>query len=56
MAAALQEEMGNALIERKNKALKEGEEAGTKLLGPMIIILIVAMGIVVAPALMSIKI
>ena len=56
MAVALQEEMDNALIERKNKALKEGEEAGTKLLGPMIIMLIVAMGIVVAPALMSIKI
>ena len=56
MAVALQEEMDNALIERKNKALKEGEEVGTKLLGPMIIMLIVAMGIVVAPALMSIKI
>ena len=56
MAVVLQEEMDNALIERKNKALKEGEEVGTKLLGPMIIMLIVAMGIVVAPALMSIKI
>lgn len=56
MTKALQDEMDNALVERKNKALKEGEEAGTKLLGPMIIMLIVAMGIVVAPALMSIKI
>lgn len=56
ISQALQAEMNNAFFERKNKALKEGEEAGTKLLGPMVLMLIIAMAIVVAPALMSIKV
>lgn len=48
-------ELQNALQERKNNALKIGEEAGTKLLGPMVMMLIIGMVIIVAPAFMSIK-
>ena len=47
-----QEEM-NALEERKNLAKKYGEEAGTKLLGPMILLLLIIMLIVMIPAFLS---
>lgn len=47
-----QEEM-NALEERKNLARKYGEEAGTKLLGPMILLLLIIMLIVMIPAFLS---
>ena len=39
--------------ETVNMAKKYGEEAGTKLLLPMIIMLIVVMAIIMVPALMS---
>lgn len=42
-----------ALEERKNLAKKLGEEAGTKLLGPMILLLIIVMLMVMVPAFMS---
>lgn len=47
-----QEEV-NALEERKNLAKRYGEEAGTKLLGPMILLLIIIMLIVMIPAFLS---
>lgn len=47
-----QEEM-NALEERKNLAKRYGEEAGTKLLGPMILLLLIVMLIVMIPAFLS---
>lgn len=55
MFKAFQYEIQNALLEKKNNALKRGEEAGTKLLAPMVIMLIVGLVIIVAPAFMSIK-
>lgn len=47
-----QEEMA-ALEERKNLAKRYGEEAGTKLLGPMILLLIVIMFMILIPAFLS---
>lgn len=46
----LQEEEESAFRERLDLAKKEGEEAGTKLLFPMLLLLIVVMCIVMAPA------
>lgn len=46
------EEMA-ALEERKNMAKRYGEEAGTKLLGPMVLLLIVVMLIIMMPAFLS---
>ena len=42
-----------ALEERKNLAKKLGEEAGTKLLGPMIVLLLIVMFMILVPAFMS---
>lgn len=53
---ALESEMDNALQERKNSALKKGEEAGTKLLVPMVIMLVLGLGLIVIPAFMSVNI
>ncbi len=47
----LEQEEENAFRERVNQARKLGEEAGTKLLFPMILLLIVVMLIVMVPAL-----
>lgn len=49
----LEQEEQNALEERKNLAKRYGEEAGTKLLGPMILLLIIIMLIIMFPAFMS---
>lgn len=46
------EEMA-ALEERKNLARRYGEEAGTKLLGPMILLLLVVMLMIMIPAFLS---
>lgn len=46
----LQEEAGNSFEERKNLARELGEEAGTKLLLPMMIMLGVTMLIIIVPA------
>lgn len=53
---ALENEMGNALQERKNSALRKGEEAGTKLLVPMVIMLVLGLSLIVIPAFMSVQI
>lgn len=53
LALLLTLEAKDAFKERKNMAKKYGEEAGTKLLLPMIIMLIVVMAIIMVPALMS---
>ena len=53
LALLLTLEAKDAFEERKNMAKKYGEEAGTKLLLPMIIMLIVVMAIIMVPALMS---
>ena len=52
----LEEEAAEAFEERKADARKLGEEAGTKLLLPMGIMLIVVMIIVIVPAFLSFQI
>lgn len=52
----LEAEMWQAFEERKALAKKQGEEAGTKMLFPMMGLLAVVMVIVIAPALMSMQI
>lgn len=47
------QEADNAFVERKNLAKKLGEEAGTKLLMPMMIMLCVVMVIIIIPAYFS---
>ena len=49
----IEQEEQNALEERKTMAKRYGEEAGTKLLGPMILLLIIIMLIIMIPAFMS---
>ncbi len=50
----LNEEADRVFTERKNTARKLGEEAGTKLLFPMMLMLVIVMGIVIIPAFLSI--
>lgn len=50
---ALRNEVDNALFERKSNALKEGEKISTKLLGPMVLMLIISIALVIVPAFMS---
>ena len=53
LAGALETEMHAALEERKNLAIRKGEEAGTKLLFPMMIMLVIVVISVIVPAFMS---
>ncbi len=53
LVAVLEQEERTALEERMNLAKKSGEEAGTKLLGPMILLLIIVMLMIMVPAFMS---
>lgn len=53
LTAALEQEELAALEERKNLAKRYGEEAGTKLLGPMILLLLVVMSMILIPAFLS---
>ena len=46
--------MAEAFLERKNIAKRLGEEAGTKLLLPMFLMLAVVLVIVIGPAFLSI--
>lgn len=55
LAAVLSAEADEAFEEQKNLARKLGEEAGTKLLGPMFLMLIVVLIIIMAPAMLSFK-
>ena len=52
----LELETQNAYLERKNYAKKRGEEAGTKMLLPMMLMLGIVMAIVLVPALISFQI
>ncbi len=56
MTELLKKETMEAFEERKNRAKKLGEEAGTKLLGPMFLMLLVVLIIIVVPAFLSIQI
>lgn len=53
LTAAFEQEETYASEERKNLARRYGEEAGTKLLGPMILLLLVVMLMIMVPAFMS---
>ncbi len=50
----LRTEAANALAERRQRAVKAGEEAGTRLLAPMMILLAVMLAIIMVPAFMNI--
>lgn len=50
LADMLTLEAVEAMEEKKNRAKRLGEEAGTKLLGPMLMMLIIVLAIVVVPA------
>ncbi|MDD5949332.1 MAG: hypothetical protein PUC39_06365 [Lachnospiraceae bacterium] len=49
----LQQEMQQALREKRESARRYGEEAGTKLLFPMLLLLVAVMVIVMAPAILN---
>ena len=51
----LEREAMDAFAERKNRARELGEEAGTKLLFPMIMMLLVVLIIVMIPAFISFR-
>ena len=53
LRALLEVEMNDAFTERKNTARRLGEEAGTKLLLPLFLLLSIVMCIVIVPALTS---
>ena len=50
----LNEEADRVFAERKNAARRLGEEAGTKMLLPMLMMLVIVMGIIMVPAFLSI--
>lgn len=52
----LSDEAKQAFTERKNMAKKLGEEAGTKLLFPMMLMMMLIMGLILVPAYLSIQI
>lgn len=56
IGAILSKEAEDAFLQRKNTAQKLGEEAGTKLLFPMMLMLLVVMVILIVPACMTIQI
>ncbi len=56
MIYALKSEVNSAVNIRKNNILKEGSEISTKLLGPMVIMLIISIVIIMVPAFLSIDI
>lgn len=56
LTGLLKKEAVDAFEDRKNQARKLGEEAGTKLLGPMFMMLAVVLVIIVVPAFFSIQI
>lgn len=53
LRAILQTEMADALEQRKNLALRLGEEAGTKLLMPLFLMLGIVMVMIMVPAMMT---
>ena len=51
----LEQEAADAFEERKNLAKKYGEEAGTKLLLPMMIMFGIVVAVIMVPAMMSMQ-
>ena len=52
---ALKNEVNNAMLERKHRALKNGGEISTRLLGPMVVMLIISIAIIMVPALLAME-
>lgn len=50
---ALKAEVNSAMLAKKNSLLKEGNKISTKLLGPMILMLVISMVIIMVPAFLS---
>lgn len=50
---SMEAEQRTALTERKNRAIRRGEEAGTKLLFPMIVLLGIVIALLIVPAFLS---
>ena len=50
LLSSLQRESKDAFEERKSRAERKGEEAGTKLLVPMFMMLIIVMAVIMVPA------
>lgn len=55
LAETLELEAAQAFEERKNLAKRRGEEAGTKLLFPMLMMLVVVIAIMLIPACMTME-
>ena len=53
LQAILEQEMASAWEQQKNVAKRMGEEAGTKLLAPLFLMLLVVMVIIMVPAMIS---
>ena len=53
LAQTLEKEMENAMTDRRDRARKLGEEAGTRLLFPMVLMLGVVLAVLIVPAFMS---
>lgn len=53
---SLEKEMADAFVLRKNLAKKTGEEAGTKILFPMMLMLCIVMVIILVPAFLTLQI
>ncbi len=54
MTTVLKSEASGSILDKKHRKLKEGGEISTKLLGPMILMLIISIGIIIVPAFLSI--
>jgi hypothetical protein len=55
MTLSLKQELKEALSDKKNNMLKNGGQVSTKLLGPMVLMLIISIAIIMAPAFMSME-
>ena len=53
LSLVLKSELKEAMNEKKNNMLKQGGQISTKLLGPMVIMLMIAIVIIMVPAFMS---
>lgn len=53
LSEMLTKEADTAFVERKNRAKKAGEEAGTKMIFPMLVMLLLVMVIIMIPAFMT---
>ena len=53
LSIILKSELNEAMNEKKNNILKSGGQISTKLLGPMVIMLLISIVIIMVPAFMS---